>query len=238
MLQEDFELQEIELHLWMVSLMPQEVIDFLKTQFGGNYEILSSNEQIALATTCLENEVTNRRLQAILEMHPADIGEMLGEMADKKRLLKKNYKGRWTTYTLNTSSDDELPLFAFSRQQNQDKQGEVTAKQGEVNEGTQGLSTSQPDGLTSQPEFKDIPASLLERLKVFPKRTKGDAQLLAIIVEICSWKPQTNESLGKMLHRSPEYIRKFVSKYIGKELDYLYPSIIHHPNQAYVAQNK
>ncbi|MCQ2402514.1 MAG: hypothetical protein MJ202_02150 [Lentisphaeria bacterium] len=66
-------------------------------------------------------------------MHPADIGEMLGEMADKKRLLKKNYKGRWTTYTLNTSSeDDELPLFAFSRQQNQDKQGEVTDKQGEV----------------------------------------------------------------------------------------------------------
>ena len=126
-LQENLELQEVELHLWMVSLMPQEVVDFLKAQFGNRYENLSSNEQIVLATTCLEKEVSNRRLQAILDLHPADIGELLGTMADKKNLLRKNYKGRWTTYTLNVASEtDDLPLFSQKQSSGQDGTPTVT----------------------------------------------------------------------------------------------------------------
>ena len=118
-LQENLELQEVELHLWMVSLMPQEVVDFLKGQFGSRYEELSSNEQIVLATTCQEKEVSNHRLQTILDLHPTDIGELLGTMADKKKLLKKNKKGRWTTYTLNTDTlSDDLPLFSHMLQDN------------------------------------------------------------------------------------------------------------------------
>ena len=79
---------------------------------------LSSNEQIVLATTCLDKEVPNRRLQAILNLHPADIGELLGTMADKKNLLKKNFKGRWTTYTLNIDAQpDNLSTFSQSLQE-------------------------------------------------------------------------------------------------------------------------
>ena len=140
-LQENLELQEVELHLWMVSLMPQEVMDFLQKQFGNRYKELSSNEQIVLATTCLEKEVSNRRLQAILNLHPADIGELLGTMADKKKLLKKNYKGRWTTYTLNFDARlEDLPLFAQAQRDtltvtptdSNPLQGEVEGRQGKV----------------------------------------------------------------------------------------------------------
>ena len=118
-LQENLELQEVELHLWMVSLLPQEVIDFLKGHLGNRYEELSSNEQIVLATACLEKEVSNIRLQTILDLHPTDIGELLATMTDKKKLLKKNYKGRWTTYTLNIDTlSDDLPLFTHGQQDN------------------------------------------------------------------------------------------------------------------------
>ena len=95
---------------------------------------------------------------------------------------------------------------------------------------------SQPQGLISQPPDGDMPIVLAERLKVFPRRTKGDGELLSIIVDLCAWRPQTSESLAQMLRRSPEYIRKFAARHIGKELDYLYPMMPHHPRQAYVAK--
>ena len=95
---------------------------------------------------------------------------------------------------------------------------------------------SQPHGLISQPPDGDMPIALAERLKVFPRRTKGDGELLSIIVDLCAWRPQTSESLAQMLRRSPEYIRKFAARHIGKELDYLYPMMVHHPRQAYVAK--
>ena len=93
---------------------------------------------------------------------------------------------------------------------------------------------SQPHGLISQPPDGDMPIVLAERLKVFPRRTKGDGELLSIIVDLCAWRPQTSESLAKMLRRSTEYIRKFVARHIGKELDYLYPMMVHHPRWACV----
>ena len=127
-------------------------------------------EQIALATTCLEKEVTNRRLQAILEMHPADIGEMLGEMADKKRLLKKNYKGRWTTYTLNTSSeDDELPLFAFGSLQSQgDNSGVEGVKATILETGRRGeVSDQVSDQVRKLVEILQGEMSLVELLEKF-----------------------------------------------------------------------
>lgn len=93
---------------------------------------------------------------------------------------------------------------------------------------------SQPHGLISQPPDGDMPIVLAERLKVFPRRTKGDGELLSIIVDLCAWRPQTSESLAQMLRRSPEYIRKFAARHIGKELDYLYPMMVHHPRWACV----
>jgi ATP-dependent DNA helicase RecG len=95
---------------------------------------------------------------------------------------------------------------------------------------------SQPRGLISQPPDGDMPIALAERLKVFPRRTKGNGELLSIIVDLCAWRPQTSESLAQMLRRSPEYIRKFAARHIGKELDYLYPMMPHQPRQAYVVK--
>lgn len=94
---------------------------------------------------------------------------------------------------------------------------------------------SQPQGLISQPLSEDMPIHLIERIKTFPRRARDEAALLSIIVDVCSWKAQTNESLAQMLHRSPEYIKKFITKHIGKELNYLYPMMVHHPRQAYAA---
>ena len=66
----------------------------------------SANEQIVLSTAYLENEVSNTRLQALLDIHPTDIGKMLYGLT-KRHLLLMNHKGRWTTYCLNRAYQSE-----------------------------------------------------------------------------------------------------------------------------------
>lgn len=100
-LSENEELHNVDLKLWMVSLMPQECSEFLQALFGLAYSHLSKNEQIILGTAYLEEEVTNSRMQSILGLHSVDIGHILSELVSQGMLIPHR-KGRWTTYAINT----------------------------------------------------------------------------------------------------------------------------------------
>ena len=137
---------------------------------------------------------------------------------------------------MSTAQDGNAPV----REESAPAQGEnapvkgLTSQAGTLTSQAQAL-TSQAQELISQPQPEGMPISLIKRIKTLPRRARNEEDLLSIIVDVCSWKAQTNESLAQILHRSPEYIRKFIAKHIGKELDYLYPMMPHHPRQAYVA---
>lgn len=108
-LSENTDLHQVELKLWMVSLMPKECTDHLKQLFSSTYDRLGKNEQIILGTAYLEKSVTNARLQPLLNLHSMDIGELLSSLVEKKLLLMDS-KGRWTTYRLNEAYGDKHPL--------------------------------------------------------------------------------------------------------------------------------
>ena len=99
-LSENLESHQVELRLWMISLMPEECSEYLIHLYGQEYVSLSANEQIVLATAYLEKEVSNQRLQAVLDLHPTDIGKLLSGLV-QKGMLVVNSKGRWSTYKIN-----------------------------------------------------------------------------------------------------------------------------------------
>ena len=109
-LSENIDLHIVELKLWMISLMPKECSDALYQLFGADYGTLSSNEQIILSTAYLEHEVSNNRLQTILDLHSTDIGKLLYNLVQKGMFISDS-KGRWTTYTINSAYrvDDTQP---------------------------------------------------------------------------------------------------------------------------------
>ena len=45
-----------------------------------------------------------------------------------------------------------------------------------------------------------------------------------------------NGQLAQLLNRNAGYVKKVVLPLVGKRLDYLYPMMVHQPNQAYVAR--
>ena len=100
-LKQNEELHQVDLKLWMISLMPQECTEFLQSLFGWKYSRLSSEAQIILGTAYLEKVVTNSRMQSILELTSIEIGHILSELVNEN-LLVANKNGRWTSYRLNT----------------------------------------------------------------------------------------------------------------------------------------
>mgnify|MGYP005769425325 CR=1 FL=1 len=99
-LSQNAELHQVELKLWMISLMPAECTEYLQKLFGVKYNHLDKESQIILGTAYLENSVSNVRMQSILELHSTDIGHILSDLVEQK-LLIADKKGRWTSYRLN-----------------------------------------------------------------------------------------------------------------------------------------
>lgn len=100
-LKQDEDLHQVELNLWMISLMPQECTEYLQRQLGWVYSSLGNNEQIILGTAYLEGSVSNSRMQSILELNSLEIGHILSTLVENKVLIA-NKNGRWTSYRINT----------------------------------------------------------------------------------------------------------------------------------------
>lgn len=127
-LSEDTELRQVDLKLWMISLMPQECTEYLQSLFGLAYSHLSNQEQIILGTAYLEKTVTNSRLQSMLDLHGTEVGRILSGLVGANMLIADK-NGRWTNYRLNEDyeikpeqvyfTDIQLPPITFKNDTDQ-----------------------------------------------------------------------------------------------------------------------
>ena len=97
------------------------------------------------------------------------------------------------------------------------------------------MSTVQDVMMT--PRQVDIPDVLQKKIAAFKRRVSGKV-MQSVIVELCAVRAMGRIELSTILKRSLVTIDRLVAPLIGKELDYLYPMMIHHPRQAYVALDK
>ena len=61
-----------------------------------------------------------------------------------------------------------------------------------------------------------------------------------VIILLCTVRPMTREKLAALLQRKEDYIRiKFLKEMVKNgELHYLYPEMVKHPEQAYIAYSQ
>ena len=83
---------------------------------------------------------------------------------------------------------------------------------------------------TTAPIPKDLESDLAALGRKAPRE-----RVVELMVRLCSCRAMTKEDLMKYLNRSEATIRHIATSLLGKRLSYLYPEVIHHPNQAYVA---
>ena len=90
----------VELHLHMISLLPQEITEYLSQIFKEDYFLLEAEEQMILSITYMDKEITNEKIQLLLNTHVVEVGKYLSDLV-KKEMLVVNQSGRWTTYSIN-----------------------------------------------------------------------------------------------------------------------------------------
>lgn len=96
------------------------------------------------------------------------------------------------------------------------------------------LSTP-PRDLSTPPIISD---ALKKRIGELKKREHDTKKVEAIILEICKNRPVKASHVAEILNKGEDYIkRKYLSPMIKSiKLVYLYPDMVNHPNQAYIAQ--
>jgi len=102
------------------------------------------------------------------------------------------------------------------------------------------LSLSTPPFVLSTPPLEYIPENIQLEIKTLGKRVNDAEILKKIILNICAIKPFKSTELAEILGKREDYIkRKFLGEMItAKQLKYLHPEMINHPNQAYLTNNR
>ena len=99
-LNENQELREVILNLWMISMYPKSIETELRGLFGLTFNRLSSDECAALSIALVEKELTNERLQTLLDQNSLQVAKILRNLTEIEALVAEQ-NGRWTTYHIN-----------------------------------------------------------------------------------------------------------------------------------------
>ena len=101
-----------------------------------------------------------------------------------------------------------------------------------------GLST--PPSRLSTPLQETLPEEFQSAIKNLGKRVNDAETLRSLILKICSIRPFKTTELAEILGKRDDYLkRKFLGELIAsKELKYLHPEMLNHPEQAYLTNKK
>jgi ATP-dependent DNA helicase RecG len=105
---------------------------------------------------------------------------------------------------------------------------------------TQPIHLSTPPHEISTPPSSILPDDLNNEIAALKLREHDSEKIKDIILRICEIKPMRSIEVAEFLGKREDYIkRKYLSKMIqDKELTYLYPDMINHPEQAYLTTKK
>ena len=209
---------KVEVRLQMLSLLDDSVCKELDRIYGSQVKHIDKNMLMTLSLALTEEEVSNERLRFSLNIHKADISQMLQKMC-KLGLLESKGSGRGTTYHIPSAKVAiSSPNKATSNANMATYVGSNKATS-DANRATSGSNraTSGSNRITLE----------------LPKRMTKE-QMSVIVVDFCDdWK--TKEDISRHINRTVKYIKDVVLPFLlkGHLIKMKYPDIPNHPKQKY-----
>jgi len=245
-LRETLRPDRVVLTLPMVSMLPEELIDALKTRFGaGAVSELNEDEVQTLMTANAEGRVTNQRLQTMLTRHRVDITQMFRSLVERRMLIQHSH-GRGTYYELVGGSLYEPRSSAASQDENFASHNEDSPSR---NDGSSSHNEAGPSHNEGSPSHNDVSplhnegsvVDSLERALIqtaAPVRLKHRASPALVettILAMCALDEMSVQRLSALLGRNAAGLR---SRYLhplvrAGRLALRYPDKPSHAQQAY-----
>ena len=210
------------LELRMLSLVPNDVIDALRTSIGDEFDQLCEEERLILVTAFIENTINHARIMEIVDVHPHDLTKYFARLTELG-FLQQDGVGRGTIYFLPQAAiiDEVEEIFGFSHRSS-----------GGLDESSGGLDESSGGSTEEEEESKRL-SEIAE-----PVRSKKKAPKLLVeevILELCEGRHLSLQELELLLERSGDFLRKdYLQPLIrSKRLQLRFPTKPNHPEQAY-----
>jgi len=238
-LREKYNPEQTILVMRMMSLLPEAVMKRLESRFGPEFNALSEEQKLALATVAIEGSVTHARIKEMSDIHPHDLSKELKDLVTR-RFLQSAGATRAMVYTfagvpvIDTEGKVQSRLDAIPGQE----------KESPPHNGNNSLHSDKSpphNGETPLHKKFGIRYEAISQ-KVFSlikgkKRVSPDLIRLAILI-ICENDFVSVEEIATMLNRSRDSVSvHYVSKMVKEGLlELKYPENISHPHQAYRAR--
>jgi len=203
----------IKLTLPMFSVIPDNVLNQLNTIFD-DVNHLSADELTALSFCQIEGSISNQRLQYVLNMHSADITNLLKKLCDEGYLESDN-NGRWTIYKIKQKVDTlhEVDTSGFPADNQNTASSKVDTSNAKVDTSTGKVDTSSG--------------------KVATRLTRNELEVL--IMKVCREDYLKMEEVAKRIGKSVDYLKNKVFPNMIKERKLIkhFPYTHNHPDQGY-----
>ena len=215
-LTESFSPEYVVLDLSTASLLPERILGRSRSQFGAAFDELEGPARTAVATAAIEGQVTNGRLQEILDIHPSELTQLLGSLVESGFLVPHG-QGRWTRYTLAPESVGQHRLFDPL---------DTGHKEGDT--GISGLNTAHKAGDTghSGPGWLSPFVPMTRAVRDTDRATPADVEAALVsalqrAAELDTYL--TTKDLAALLNRKVPTVRRYLKRLDDNDIETRYP---------------
>ena len=216
------------IRLLLCHFLDEDTLDWLK-RFAA-YD-LNDNQRTALVFLREVGAIDAVAYRQLTGCKPKLVAKELAGIKDQGLMIQKG-RARGTYYipsgSLEESIEDEKRKRISQSQAVTGTPQDVTGTPQDVIGTPQAVTGALPNENTTS-----LPEALLEELGELKQRT-SPRKMKDLVLRLCEVRPMTRDDLMFYLKRGSTTIDNYIALMLGKELDYLYPMMIHHPRQAYV----
>ena len=226
------------IRLLLCHFFSEETLNWLKrfAAYG-----LNDNQRTALVFLREVGAIDAVAYRQLTGCKPKLVAKELAGIKDQGLMIQKG-RTRGTYYVpagrLEESIEDEKhKLISQAIAETTTPQSQNAPAQEENAPAREENAPAQGENAPAQSIGEHIPNALEERIGRLGRHVKSGI-LQDVIVELCKVRPMSKDDLMQILARKERTIKKLVTPLLGKELDYLYPMMPHHPRQAYVVLDR
>ena len=220
----------VELTMMMESLMDDATKEKLTQIFGPKITTIGQKRLLALNAACIDGYVTNESLRVVLDIHKAEIADLLKDMCQDGLLVQDGY-GRGTKYYL-PNDDSNIPSnMASSGSKVASLSPNIPSSDSNIPSNITS-SGSKVASLSSNIPSSNISISNMESLR--KKKKLSFEELKKLICLVCSdW--QSLDELALQVNRNKTYLKIYVIPRMlaDKSLEMMFPGVPKRPRQKY-----
>ena len=209
------------IRLLLCHFLDEDTLDWLK-RFAA-YD-LNDNQRTALVFLREVGAIDAVAYRQLTGCKPKLVAKELAGIKDQGLMIQKG-RARGTYYIPSGSLEESI----------EDEKRKRISQSYAVT-GTPQAVIGTPQVVTGVPPNENttsLPEALLKELGELKQRTSPQ-KMKDLVLRLCEVRPMTRDDLMLYLKRGSTTIDNYIALMLGKELDYLYPMMIHHPRQAYV----